>query len=123
MDEEKFDDRVKKRFPLENGNSIVKLAVDKDVDDFDKAKLVKILPTNFGCYILSQSKCFMNDVLKQIGGFFNNIFYYTDTDSLYIRRKYWSELVDNGLVGETLGCGKNDYGNSGIFCHDPWPER
>ena len=30
-------------------------------------------------------------------------------------RKYWSDLVDNGFVGKTLGLGKNDYGNSGRF--------
>ena len=57
----------------------------------------------------------MNDVIKQIGGFYNNSIYYTDTDSLYIHKKYWSNLVDNGFVGKSLGLGKNEYGNSGIF--------
>ena len=57
----------------------------------------------------------MNDVIKQIGGFYDNNIYYTDTDRLYILKKYWSTLVEKGFVGKTLVLGKNDYGNSGIF--------
>ena len=57
----------------------------------------------------------MNDVIKQIDGFYNNIIYYTDADSLYIHKKHWSNLVKVGYVGKSLGLGKNDYGNSGIF--------
>ena len=33
----------------------------------------------------------MNDVIKQLGGFYNNSIYYTDTDSLYIHKKHWSD--------------------------------
>ena len=57
----------------------------------------------------------MNEVINQIGGFFNNSVYYTDTDSLYIHKKYWSSLVDKGFVGKSLGVSENDYGNSGMF--------
>ena len=53
----------------------------------------------------------MNDV----DGFYNNSIYYTDTDSLYIHKKYWSTSVEKGCVGKPLGLGKNDYGDSGIF--------
>ena len=112
---ENFDDRVKKCFPLKNGNLIVKLEDDKGVDEYDKVKSVNTMPSHFGSYILSHSKRLMNDVMKQIGGFYNNSIYYTDTDSLYIHEKYWSDLVDNGFVGKSLGLGKNDYDNSGIF--------
>ena len=35
---ENFDDRVKERFPLKNGNLNVKLEDDEGVDDYDKAK-------------------------------------------------------------------------------------
>ena len=90
---ENFDDRVKEWFPLKNGNSIVKLEDDEGVDDFDKAKSINTMPSHFGSFILSHSKRLMNDVIKQINGFYNNIFYYTDTDSLYIHKKYWSSLV------------------------------
>ena len=112
---ENFDDRVKEWFPLKNGNLIVKLEDDEGVDDFDKAKSINTMPSHFGSYILSHSKRLMNSVIKQIDGFYNNNIYYTDTDSLYIHKKYWSTLVEKGFVGKTLGLGKNDYGNSGIF--------
>ena len=113
---ENFDDRVKERFPLKNGNSIVKLEDDEGVDDYDEAKSINTLPSHFGSYILSHSERLMNDVFRQIGGFYNNKIYYTDTDSLYIHKKYWSDLVDNGFVGKSRGLGRNDYGNSGLFC-------
>ena len=35
---ENFDDRVKRKFSLKNGNLIVKLESDEGVDDYDKAK-------------------------------------------------------------------------------------
>ena len=112
---ENFDDRVKEWFPLKNGNLIVKLEDDEGVDDFDKAKSINTMPSHFGSYILSHSKRLMNSVIKQIDGFYNNNIYYTDTDSLYIHKKHWSTLVEKGFVGKSLGLGKNDYGNSGIF--------
>ena len=57
----------------------------------------------------------MNDVVKQKGGFYNNSIYYTDTDLLYIQNIYWSSLVNNGFVGNSLGLGKKNYGISFIF--------
>ena len=112
---EKFDDRVKEWFFLKNGNLIVKLEDDEGVDDYDTAKSVNTMPSHFGSSIFSHSKRLMNDVIKQIGGFYNDSIYYTDTDSLYIHKKYWSYLVDNGFVGKSLGLSKKDYGNSGIL--------
>ena len=102
---ENFDDRVKEWFPLKNGNLIVKLEDDEGVDDYDKAKSVNTMPSHFGRYILSHSKRLMNNVIKQINGFYNNNIYYTDTDSLYIHKKHWSNLVDNESVGKSLGLG------------------
>ena len=112
---ENFNDRVKEWFPLKNGNLIVKLEDDEGVDDFDKAKSINTMPSHFGSCILSHSKRLMNDVIGQINGFYSNNIYYTDTDSLYIHKKHWSTLVDKGYVGKSLGLGKNDYGDSGIF--------
>ena len=57
----------------------------------------------------------MDEVKYLIGGFFNNSFYYTDTDFLYMHKNYWSSLVDNGFFGISLRLGKNDYGKSGIY--------
>ena len=72
------------------------------------------MPFHLGSCVLSHSKRLMNDVIKQIGGFYNNIVYYTDTDSLYIHKKDRSPLVDNGFVGKS-GWGKNEYIESGKF--------
>ena len=110
-----FDDRVKELFPLKNGNLIVKLEDDDGVDNYDKAKSINTLPSHFGSCILSESKIIMNEVINQIEGFHTNGIRYGDTDSIYIHKNYWSDLVDNGFVGKTPGLGKNDYGNSDVF--------
>ena len=112
---ENFDDRVKEWFPLKNGNLIVKLEDDEGIDDYDKAKSINTMPSHFGSNILSHSKRLMNDVFREIDGFYSNNIYYGDTDSGYIHNKHWSTLVEKGYVGKSLGQGKNDYGNSGIF--------
>ena len=112
---ENFDDRIKEWFPLKNGNFIVKLEDDEGVDDYDKAKSINTMPSHFGSYILSHSKRLMNDVFREIDGFYSNNIYYGDTDSGYIHKKHWSTLVEKGFVGKSLGLGKNDYGDSGIF--------
>ena len=112
---ENFDYRVKEWFPLKNNNFLVKLEDDEGVDDFDKTKSINTMPSHFGNNILSHSKRLMNDVIKQIDGFYNNSIYYTDTDSLYIHKKYWSDLVEKGLVGKSFSLCKIDYGDSGIF--------
>ena len=98
---------VKERFPLKNGNFIVKIKDDEGIDDYDKAKSVNTMQSHFGSFILSHSRRLMNNVIKQIDGFINNNFYYTDTDSLYILENNWSYLVDNRFVGKSLGFGKN----------------
>ena len=84
---ENFDDRVKEWFSLKNGDFIVKLEDNEGVDDFDKPKSVNTVPFHFGSCILSHSKRLMNDVIKQIGGFYNDSIYYTNTNSLYIHKK------------------------------------
>ena len=61
------------------------------------------MPTYSRSYILSHSQRLMNDAIKQIGGFCNNSNYYTDTYSPYVQKKCWSDLLDNGFVGRTLG--------------------
>ena len=85
---ENLNDRVKEWFPLRNVNLKVKSEDDKGVDAYDKAKSVKTMPSHFGSGILSHSKRLMNDVIRQIGGFYDDNFYSTDTDSLYIHKKY-----------------------------------
>ena len=81
---ENFNDRVKEWFPLKSGKILVKIEDDESVDDYDKAKSKNTMPSQFGTFILSHSKRLMNDVIKQIEGFYINSIYYTDTNSLYI---------------------------------------
>ena len=100
---------------MQNSNLVVKIEDDEGVDYYDKANSTNTMPSHFGSYILSDGKIIKNEVINQIGVLYNNSRYYGDTDSMYIHKKYWSNLVDNGFVGKSLGLGKNDYGNSGIF--------
>ena len=112
---ENFDDRSKEWFPLKNHSFIIKLEDDESVDDFDKAKSVNTMPSPFGSYILSHSKRLMNDVFREIDGFYSNNINYGDTDSGYIHKKHWSTSVEKCFVGKSLGLGKYEYGNSVMF--------
>ena len=85
---ENFDDRIKEWFPLKNGYFIVKLEDDEGVDDYDKAKSINTMPSHFGSFILSHSERLMNDVFREIDGFYSNNIYYGDTDSGYIHKKH-----------------------------------
>ena len=57
----------------------------------------------------------MNNFIREINGFYENNIYYTDTDSLYIEKKYWDVLDKANLVGEELCQGKNDHQTGSIF--------
>ena len=57
----------------------------------------------------------MNNFIREINGFYNNSIYYTDTDSLYIEKKYWDVLDKANLVGKNLCQGKNDYNSGSVF--------
>ena len=109
----KFDDRVKDYWKLANGNYIVKLSLDEGIDKEIEDK--NTMPSQLGCFILSNSKRIMNNFVRIIDGFKNNSVYYQDTDSLYIEKKHWNILDNANLVGEKLSQGKNDYGDGGIF--------
>ena len=84
---EGFDDCVKEWFVLKNGNLIVKIEDDNRVDNNDKAKSIKTMPSLFGSYILSHSKRLMDEVINQMGGFYNKSIYYGVTDSMYVHKK------------------------------------
>ena len=57
----------------------------------------------------------MNNLIREINGFYNNNIYYGDTDSFYIEKKYWDVLDKANLGGEGLCQRKNDYKTVGIF--------
>ena len=73
------------------------------------------LPSQLGAFVLSNSKRFMNNFIRELNGFYNNNFYYRDTDSLYIEKKYWDVLDKARSVSENLCEGKNDHETAGIF--------
>ena len=108
-----FDENVLDYWKLPNGNYIVKLKKDDGLDD--DCDIKNTLPAVLGAFILSNSKRNMNNFIREINGFYDNNIYYTDTDSLYIEKKYWDVLDRANLVGEDLCQGKNDYKSGGIF--------
>ena len=100
---------------MRNGNLIFKLEDDAGVDDQDIAKSTNQMPCHLGSYTLAHSKRVMNNVTREIDGFYSTVIYYGDTDSAYIHEKHCSTLVDNGFVGKPLTPGENNYSKAGIF--------
>ena len=81
----------------------------------DDCDIRNTLPAVLGAFILSNSRRIMNKFIRELNGFYNNDICYTDTDSLYIEKKYWDVLDKANLVGEGLYQGKNDYKTGSIF--------
>ena len=108
-----FDENVLDSWKLPNGNYIVKMKGDDGLDDDCDVK--NTLPAVLGAFILANSRRIMNKFIREINGFYENNIYYTDTDSLYIEKKYWDVLDKANLVGDGLCQGKNDYETGGIF--------
>ena len=80
------DDNVSESWRLPSGNYIVKMKKDNGLDDND-SNIKDGLPAHPGAFILSNSERFMNNIIREIDGFYINNIYYTDTDSLYIGKK------------------------------------
>ena len=55
-----------------------------------------------GAFLLSNSKQIMNNFIRKINGFYENNICYSDTDSLYIEKRYLDVLDKANLVGKTL---------------------
>ena len=108
-----FDENVLEYWKLPNGNYIVKMKKDDGSDD--DCDIKNTLPAVLGAFILGNSRRIMNNFIREINGFYNNNIHYTDTDRLYIEKKYWDMLDKANLVDEDLCQGKNDYETGGIF--------
>ena len=113
MDETEFDENVLDYWKLPNGNYIVKMKKDDELDD--NCDIKNTLPAVLRAFILANSRRIMNEFIRKINGFYSNNIYYTDTDSLYIGKKNWDVLDKADLVGEELCQGKNEYKTGGIF--------
>ena len=81
----------------------------------DDCDIKNTLPAVLGAFILGNSRRIMIKFIRELNGFYNNNIFYTDTNSLYIEKKYWDVLDKANLVGEELCQGKNDYKTGGIF--------
>ena len=98
---------------LSNAIYIVKMKKDDGLDD--DCNIKNTLPAHLGGFILSNSKRIMNNFIRKIDGFYTINVYISDTDSLYIEKKYWDVLDKANLVGDNLCQGKNDYKSAGVF--------
>ena len=75
-----FDENVLDYWKLPNGNYIVKMKKDDELDDdYD---INNTLLAVLGSFILAKSRRNMNKIIREINGFYENNIYYTDTDSL-----------------------------------------
>ena len=108
-----FDENILDYWKLPNGNYIAKIKKDDGLDD-DDCDIKNILPAVLGSFILANSRRNMNDFVGKINGFYENNIYYTDTDSLYIEKKFWDVLDKANLVEDNLCQGKSDYKTGGI---------
>ena len=85
---------------LPNKNCIVKIRKDNGLDD-DGCDIKNILSAHLGAFIASIIKKIMNNFVRERNHFYNTNVYYTDTDSLYIKKIIgmcqiklnWSEVV------------------------------
>ena len=75
----------------------------------DNCDIKNTLPAVLRAFILSNIRQFMKKIIKELNGFYKTNIYYTDTDSLYIEKKYWDVLDKANLVGERLCQAKNCY--------------
>ena len=99
-----YDESVLDYWKLPNENYIVKMKKDDGSDD--DCDIKNTLPAPLGAFILSNSKRIINNFIREINGFYNNNLFYSDTDSLYIEKKYWDVLDEAKLVGEELCQGR-----------------
>ena len=100
---------------FKNGVLKVILEDDSGVDDQDIEKSFIQMPCHLGSYILGQSKRLLNNVIREINGFYGKNVHYGYTDGAYILKKHWDTLVEKGYVEKRFGLSKNGYGIAGIF--------
>ena len=69
------------------------------MDFDDECDIKSTLAVHLGAFILSKSERNMNNFIRKIDAFYTNNIFCSDTDSLYIERKY-NHLLDRAeLVG------------------------
>ena len=87
--EREYDTRVADYWQTTDYYYIAKLIRDKGIDDDGIMENTKTKPVQLRAFILSNSKRIMNKNVLAIDCFKNALVYNTETDSLYIEKKYW----------------------------------
>ena len=96
LDGEIYNYRVKERWPLKNGNSIVKLENDSYAGDYDIAKSINQMPCHVCCFILGHTKRLFNIVIREIYGCTVKTFTTKILIALTTIKKFWATLVEKG---------------------------
>ena len=78
-----YDEGVKDYWRISHGNYKVKMVDDKGLED--EVKQLNTMPLHFGALVLTFSKTIL-DIF--INGFYTKDLYYTDTDSLKMKKKF-----------------------------------
>ncbi len=66
-------------------------------------------PSHIGAEILAKSKKIMNNAIKAFDGFFTPSIYYSDTDSVYVKKTVADSPAMQKFIGPDMGQFKNDY--------------
>ena len=110
--ETEYDENVSDYWKLPNGNFIVKSKRDDGLDGDNDVK--NTLPSHLGSSILINCKPIMKNFIREINGFYNSNIYYTDTESLYMEKKFWVVSDKVKIVGKNFCQGKNDHETGGM---------
>lgn len=100
---------------VETGQVLVKMRINEDMQvkkdcpkKLKNASNQQSFPTLIGSFILAHSRKIMNNFIHAINGFNQSKVFYTDTDSLFIKKWDLNILKEKGYFGKGLGQGKND---------------
>ena len=80
-----YDEKVIEYWKVSHGNYIIKLIDDPRLED--GVRKLNTMPLPVGAFVLSNSERIMNNFIHAIDGFYTNVVFCTDTDSLYIENK------------------------------------
>ena len=90
------DENVLDYWKLPHGIYIVEIKKADGLDD--DCDIKKTLPAVLGAFVLSNSRRKTNKFIREKNELCRNNIYYTDTDSLYIEKKYRDVLVKAKLL-------------------------
>ena len=107
-----FDENVLEYWKLPDANYIVKMKKGDGLDD--DCDIETTLPEVLGAFILGNNRRIIDKFIREKKRFFKINIFYTDSDSLYIEKKYWDVLNKANLV-EELCRRKIDYTTGSIF--------